>query len=109
MDDAATVADLRQSAGTRPTGLLAVNGTRMPTPDGRPPSTAALLEWARRSRRWPRRGSRDCATPRVLRPIRWQCSAAPAPAFGNQIHVHEPAGLTGRRSSVDSDDGDEKR
>ena len=31
MDDAATVADLHESAGARPTGLLAVNGTRKPT------------------------------------------------------------------------------
>ena len=34
---------------------------------------------------------------------------APAPAFASQIHGHEAAGLTDRRSSVDSDDGDEKR
>ncbi len=73
MDDAATVADLHESAGARPTGLLAVDGTRMP---------------------------------RMVTVLR---RVAPAPTFGNQIHGHEPAGLTDRRSSVDSDEGDEKR
>jgi hypothetical protein len=73
MHDAATVADLHESAGARPTGLLAVDGTRMP-PDG------------------------DSALP-----------GRASPAFGNQIHGHEPAGLTDRRSRVDSDEGDEKR
>ena len=74
MDDAATVADLHESAGARPTGLLAVDGTRMPT--------------------------------RMVTVLR---RVAPAPAFGSRIHGHEPAGLTDRRSSVDSDEGDEKR
>ena len=110
MDDAATVAGLRQSAGTRPTGLLAVNGTRKPTrreATSHRSSTevgAAFQEMA--TTRKPRLRYASGSAARQVTVLR---RVAPAPAFGNQIHGHEPAGLTDRRSSVDSDDGDEKR